>query len=147
MLTALVVIPLVGALITLALPKEKPDLIKRFSLVVSVIPLILVALMLGGFQFGSAEMQYVVDVDWIPTIGASFKLGVGGLSYPMLWLTGIVSVLAIVASWTIDHREKEFFAWMLALQTAMYGVFLALDYLLFFVFWELLLVPMYFIIG
>ncbi|NLN28831.1 MAG: NADH-quinone oxidoreductase subunit M [Firmicutes bacterium] len=147
MLTALVVIPLVGALITLALPKEKPDLIKRFSLVVSVIPLILVALMLGGFQFGSAEMQYVVDVDWIPTIGASFKLGVDGLSYPMLWLTGIVSVLAIVASWTIDHREKEFFAWMLALQTAMYGVFLALDYLLFFVFWELLLVPMYFIIG
>lgn len=147
MLTALVVIPLIGALITLALPKERPELIKRFALLVSVIPLALVALMLGGFEFGSAEMQYVVDVDWIPTIGASFKLGVDGLSYPMLWLTGIVSVLAIVASWTIDHREKEFFAWMLALQTAMYGVFLALDYVLFFVFWELLLVPMYFIIG
>lgn len=147
MLTALVVIPLIGALITLALPKENPELIKRFALLVSAVPLLLVALMLGGFQFGSAEMQYVVDVDWIPTIGASFKLGVDGLSYPMLWLTGIVSVLAIIASWTINHREKEFFAWMLALQTAMYGVFLALDYLLFFVFWELLLVPMYFIIG
>lgn len=147
MLTALIVIPLIGALITLLLPKENPELVKRFALGVSIIPLILVAIMWGSFEFGSSEIQFLQDFEWIPSIGASFKVGVDGLSYPMLWLTAIVSALSIIASWNIGHRQKEYFAWMLALQTAMYGVFLALDYLLFFVFWELLLVPMYFIIG
>ncbi|MFS8572378.1 MAG: NADH-quinone oxidoreductase subunit M, partial [Clostridia bacterium] len=85
--------------------------------------------------------------NWIPSIGVSYHVGVDGISYPMLIITGLVSVLAILASWNIDHRQKEFFAWMLVLQTAMYGVFVALDYILFFLFWELLLVPMYFIIG
>src|SRR5690606_17252467 len=80
-------------------------------------------------------------------IGVSYHVGVDGISYPMLIITGIVSVLAILASWNLEHRSKAFFAWMLALQTALYGASVALDYLLFFLFWELLLVPMYFIIG
>lgn len=147
MLTAIIFIPLIGALITLLLPKDRPELIKRVALGVTAIPLVLVAAMWAGFDFGNPNLQFVQEYQWIPTIGASFSVGVDGLSYPMLWITAIVSLLAIVASWNINHREKEFFAWMLALQTAMYGVFLALDYLLFFVFWELLLVPMYFIIG
>lgn len=146
MLTALILIPLLGALITLLLPKESSGLVKRFALLVSLIPLVIVAAMWGPFD-AEAGMQFVQRYEWVPTIGASFHLGVDGISYPMLWVTALVSVLAVVAAWNIDHRVKEFFAWVLALQAAMYGVFLALDYLLFFFFWELLLVPMYFIIG
>lgn len=147
MLTALIFIPLIGALITLLLPKDKPGTIKGFALIVSLIPLALLFAIWGSFDPSNPAMQLVQQVEWIPSIGAEYHVGVDGISFPLLWITALVSVLAIVASWNIDHRVKEFYAWMLTLQTAMYGVFLALDYVLFFIFWELLLVPMYFIIG
>lgn len=147
MLTALIFIPLIGALVTLLLPKDKPGTIKGFALIVSLIPLALLFVIWGAFDPSNPAMQLVQQVQWIPSIGAEYHVGVDGISFPLLWVTALVSVLAIVASWNIDHRVKEFYAWMLTLQTAMYGVFLALDYVLFFIFWELLLVPMYFIIG
>src|SRR5690625_1730191 len=147
MLTALIFIPLVGALITMFLPKDKPGTIKGFALIVSLIPLVLLFAMWGSFDASNPAMQLVQQVDWIPTIGAEYHVGVDGISFPLLWVTALVSILSIVASWRVDHRVKEFFAWILTLQMAMYGVFLALDYVLFFIFWELLLVPMYFIIG
>lgn len=147
MLTALIFIPLIGALITLLLPKDKPGTIKGFALIVSLIPFVLLFTIWGSFDPANPAMQLVQQVQWIPSIGAEYHVGVDGISFPLLWVTALVSVLAIVASWNINHRVKEFYAWTLTLQTAMYGVFLALDYVLFFIFWELLLVPMYFIIG
>lgn len=146
-LTLVVFIPLLGALISLFLPRENRTLHRQWALAVSLIPFLIVLFMWGPFDASNPGIQFEQKVNWIPSIGVSYHVGVDGISYPMLLVTGLVSVLAILASWNINHREKEFFAWMLALQTAMYGVFVALDYLLFFFFWELLLVPMYFLIG
>ena len=146
-LTLIVFIPLLGAIVSLFLPKENNDIHRKWALVVSLVTLALVLGMWGPFDATNPGIQFEQKVNWIPSVGVSYHVGVDGISYPMLLITGIVSVLAIVASWNIAHRQKEFFAWMLALQTAMYGVFVALDYILFFLFWELLLVPMYFLIG
>jgi proton-translocating NADH-quinone oxidoreductase, chain M len=147
MLTLIVFLPLLGAIVSLFLPKENHDIHRKWALVVSLAALVLVLGMWGPFDASNPGIQFEQRANWIPSIGVSYHVGVDGISYPMLIITGIVSVLAILASWNIEHRSKEFFAWMLALQTAMYGVFVALDYILFFLFWELLLVPMYFIIG
>lgn len=146
-LTLIVFLPLLGAIVSLFLPKENTDIHRKWALAVSLVGLVLVLGMWGPFDASNPGIQFQTKADWIPSIGVSYHVGVDGISYPMLIITGIVSVLAIIASWNIDHRQKEFFAWMLALQTAMYGVFVALDYILFFLFWELLLVPMYFLIG
>lgn len=146
-LTLLVFIPLLGALIALFLPKENEDIHRKWALGVSLVALLIAIAMWGPFDASDPGIQFRQQVDWIPTIGVTYHVGVDGISYPMLLITGLVSVLAVLASWNIAHRQKEFFAWMLALQTAMYGVFVALDYVLFFLFWELLLVPMYFLIG
>lgn len=146
-LTLIVFIPLLGAIIGLALPKENADIHRKWALAVSLLTFAIVLGMWGPFDASNPGIQFEQNIPWVPSVGINYHVGVDGISYPMLLLTGIVSVLAIVASWNIEHRQKEFFAWMLALQTAMYGVFVALDYILFFFFWELLLVPMYFLIG
>lgn len=147
LLTLIVFIPILGAIVALFLPKENGDIHRKWALGVSLVSLILVLGLWGAFDATNPNMQFEQNIPWIPSVGINYHVGIDGISYPMLIITGIVSVLAIVASWQIDHRQKEFFAWMLALQTAMYGVFVALDYILFFFFWELLLVPMYFLIG
>lgn len=147
MLTTLVFLPLLGALITLFIPKERTEAIKRFATAVTVIPLVLVAAIWLQADTARSGMWLMERATWIPSVGIEYVLGVDGLSFPMLLITAIVSLLACLVSYRIDHRVKEYFAWLLVLQTAVYGVFLALDYILFFVFWELQLVPMYFIIG
>jgi len=146
-LTLLVFIPLLGAAIQAFFPRENADLHRKWGLAVSLIGLVIVLGMWGPFDSGLAGVQFEEQAAWIPSVGASYHLGIDGISYPMLLITAIVSVLAVLASWNISHRQKEFFAWMLVLQTAVYGVFVALDYLLFFFFWELMLIPMYFLIG
>ncbi len=146
-LTLLVFIPLLGAVIQAFLPKENASLHRRWGLAVSLVGLVIVLGMWGPFDSAVPGIQFEETANWIPSIGASYHLGIDGLSYPMLLITAIVSVLAVLASWDIDRRQKEFFAWMLVLQSAMYGVFVALDYLLFFFFWEMMLIPMYFLIA
>ena len=95
----------------------------------------------GGFQF-------VERAPWIPTLGAEYHLGVDGFSMLLVCLTALLGFLAILSSWNaIEHRVKEYYAYFLLLQFASFGVFMARDFLLFFVFWELVLVPMYLIIG
>src|SRR5690554_1198372 len=92
-------------------------------------------------------MQFVERYEWIPSIGVAYYLGTDGISFPMLAVTALVTTLAILTSFTIEHRVKEFFALFLLLETGMLGVFVALDYFLFYIFWEVVLVPMYFLIG
>src|SRR6185312_17106506 len=92
--------------------------------------------------------QFVERASWIPTIGANYHIGIDGLGLLLVMLTTVVGFLAILSSWNaIENRLKEYYAFFLLLQTAMLGVFMALDLLLFFVFWETVLVPMYFIIA
>ena len=147
LLTALVFIPLLGAILLAFFPRDRVSAIRGFALVVSLIPLALVAMLWQQLDFSQPGMQLITQRDWIPSLGISYKLGVDGISFPLIAVSALVLPLSVLASYTITHRVKEFFLWMLVLQTAIYGVFTALDYFLFFIFFEASLVPMYFIIG
>jgi NADH-quinone oxidoreductase subunit M len=139
--------PLAGMLILLFLPAANARAIKLWANGVALAGL-LVSLPLV-FQFDSGkDYQFVERAQWIPSIGAGYHIGIDGLGLLMVMLTTVVGFLSILASWNaITERLKEYYAFFLLLQTGMLGVFVARDFLLFFVFWETVLVPMYFIIA
>lgn len=139
--------PLAGLVVLFFLPPSNPRLIKIWANAVALAG-VLVSLPLV-FQFDrTKDFQFVERASWIPSIGASYHLGIDGLGLLLVMLTTVVGFLAILSSWNaIQDRLKEYYAFFLLLQTAMLGVFMALDFLLFFVFWETVLVPMYFIIA
>jgi NADH-quinone oxidoreductase subunit M len=147
MLSVVTFAPLAGALIILCLPKEKVKAIQTVAFIFSGISLIASLAMLPGFDRATHEMQFVERFAWIPSFGVQYFLGVDGLSYPLVLLTTFMSVIALVGSLGIENRVKEYFFWFLVLEVGMLGVFCALDLILFYVFWELTLVPMYFLIG
>jgi NADH-quinone oxidoreductase subunit M len=139
--------PLVGLIVLLFIPGSNARAVKLWANTASLIAF-LVSLPLV-FQFDrTKDFQFVERADWIPTIGASYHLGIDGLSLLLVMLTTLLGFLSILSSWTaIQDRLKEYYAFFLLLQVGMLGVFMALDFLLFFVFWETVLVPMYFIIA
>ncbi|SDC80685.1 MULTISPECIES: complex I subunit 4 family protein [unclassified Candidatus Frackibacter] len=147
MLSTLVFVPLIGAIITMFLPKEEDRIIKIFALLVSLIPIVLVGMMWLDFDMAAAGMQFVEKAEWIPSLGVTYHLGVDGISFPLLVISALITTMAIITSWNIDHRVKDFFAFVLLLETGLLGLFVALDYVLFYIFWEIVLVPMYFLIG
>ncbi len=139
--------PLVGLLALLAIPSTQPRLIKLVANAAALLGLIVTFPLLTGFDRGK-DFQFVERASWIPSIGAEYHLGVDGLALLMVVMTTGVGFLAILSSWgAIETRLKEYYAWFLLQQVGMIGVFLARDFLLFFFFWELTLVPMYFIIA
>ena len=96
----------------------------------------------------SDQMQFVESVQWIKTLGANYHVGIDGISLLLVMLTTLLGPLAVLSSWeAIDNRVKEYYVFMLMLQAGMLGVFISLDFFLFYVFWEVMLVPMYFLIG
>jgi NADH-quinone oxidoreductase subunit M len=99
------------------------------------------------FDAGVAQMQNLFSIDWIPSFGIRYMMGTDGISFPLVALTTFVSMLAMGASWPIVKHEKAYCVLFLLLVTGMVGVFLALDFFLFYVFWEVMLLPMYFLIG
>ena len=103
----------------------------------------------GDWQFDAAvtDMQKVFSVAWIPSFNIYYFMGLDGISFPLVLLTSFVSMLAMAASWPIDKHVKAYCILFLLLETGMLGVFLALDFFLFYVFWEVMLLPMYFLIG
>ncbi len=134
--------PAVAAILVLLASNEKA--IKWGSIVASLLPLGLSIYLLAAYDFGVGGMQFEVNADWIPALNASFHLGVDGLSVPLIFLTTVLSTLSIYYSaGTITHRVKEYFVMFHLLQLSMMGVFMALDYVLFYLFWEISLVPMY----
>src|SRR5213593_4279362 len=139
--------PLVGALILFLIPDANSNAVRWWANIASFLGFA-VSLPLV-FQFDrTKDFQFVEKASWIPSIGASYHLGIDGLGLLLVMLTTLLGFLSILASWTaIQDRLKEYYAFFLILQTGMLGVFMALDFLLFFVFWETVLVPMYFIIG
>src|SRR6185369_12551291 len=139
--------PLVGALILFLIPTSNGAAVRWWANIVAFIGF-LVSLPLV-FQFDKTkDFQFEEKASWIPSIGASYHLGIDGFGLLLVILTTAVGFLAILSSWTaIQDRLKEYYAFFLILQTGMLGVFMALDFLLFFVFWETVLVPMYFIIA
>ncbi|MCP4631367.1 MAG: NADH-quinone oxidoreductase subunit M [candidate division Zixibacteria bacterium] len=146
-LTYMIFIPLAGMIVVMFLNKEAHKLIRYTSAFFSFIAFVLSCILVAKFDGSTAQMQFVENVSWIPSLGVNYFLGVDGISVPMLFLTGMLSFLSIVASFGITNRVKEYFAFFLLLECGMIGVFAALDFFLFYIFWEIMLVPMYFLIG
>ena len=150
LLTAIVFLPALGGLVILLLVRGDRN-IRWCAAAVALADLILAVVAFLAFDRSpdAARFQLIDRLYWInsDTVHASFFLGVDGLSLPLVLLTGLLGLCAVLASWHIGFRLKEYFFWLLLLQTAVMGVFTSLDLLLFFLFWELELVPMYLLIA
>src|SRR5260370_24701107 len=139
--------PLVGLLVLLFLPASNPRAVKLWANAIAFAGFLVSLPLVFNFEH-TKDYQFEEKAQWIPSLGASYHLGIDGLGLLLVMLTTVVGLLAILSSWNaITDRLKEYYAFFLLLQTAMLGVFMALDVLLFFVFWETVLVPMYFIIA
>jgi NADH-quinone oxidoreductase subunit M len=146
-LSIIIFSPLVGALIIMALPKEKHLAIKLVAAVCAFISMALSIYVFFAYDQTIGGMQFEEQIRWIPSLGISYHLGADGISLPLLLLTGVVIFCGVLISWVRDFRPKEFFAFLLILVTGVFGVFVALDLFLLFVFYELAVVPMYLLIG
>jgi NADH-quinone oxidoreductase subunit M len=151
LLTLCWLIPLAGAVILLFLNNadgRRDGLIRWFSLAVTLATFGVTLAVWAGFENASAEFQFVERYDWIPAFDISYYVGVDGISLLLVVLTAFLSPIALLSSWaSIERKVKEFSIFMLALEAAMIGVFISLDLFLFYVFWDAMLVPMYFLIG
>lgn len=151
LLSVALFLPLVGAGLLTVMPSQADALVKRTAVVWTGLSFAVVAVITAGFDFGdSATLQYETTVGWIDAIGARYHLGIDGISVPLFFLTYLLTFLCAI--YTTKHipspgKPKGFLALMMLLQTGMAGTFVAFDLVLFFVFWELVLVPMYFMIG
>ncbi len=147
LLSLIIFVPLAGALAILAIPGAKTKVIQGIALVTSLAGMALTGYLYYAFDKTTAAMQFVEKAAWIPAFNINYSLGVDGLSIAMLALTALLTLVSIIYSFNITLRVKEFFFWFLLLEAGMLGVFVSLDFFLFYVFWELTLVPMYFLIG
>jgi NADH-quinone oxidoreductase subunit M len=152
--SAVVFLPAVAALLVLPfVPRHRPDLMRWISLATTVIVFLMTAWMAlqngesGQFTAGVAEMQNAFSLPWINAFNIYYFMGLDGISFPLVLLTSFLSVLAMGASWNITKHVKAYCILYLLLEMGMLGVFLALDFFLFYVFWEVMLLPMYFLIG
>lgn len=152
-ITSLIFTPVLGAVVLLFLPAENKPLLRWFTLLTTLLvmlPTLWIAMPYSdqlSFQIDMAGVQKVIQLPWIPSFDIQFFLGIDGISFPLLMLTAIISFLAIGASWTIDKHVKSYCVLYLLLLAGMMGVFLSLDFFLFYIFWEVMLLPMYFLIG
>lgn len=146
-LSLITFLPLAGGLSILLIPQEQKTAVRALAALASGATLILSVWLWFHFSGTGAEFQYVEKWDWIPAFRIRYFMAVDGLSLPLIVLTTLLTLLSILASFHIQDRIKEYFFFFLLLETAMLGVFFALDLFLFYVFWELTLVPMYFLIG
>ncbi|MFQ5848155.1 MAG: NADH-quinone oxidoreductase subunit M [Candidatus Methylomirabilales bacterium] len=147
LLSLITFLPAAGALGLLVIPRRRQDLIRGAALGISLLTFLLSLALYAGFRPGVGEMQFVEEAAWIPSLGIRYKLGIDGISLFLVLLTTFLTPIAILASSGALRRIKEYMLAMLLLETGMVGVFVALDLVLFYVFWEATLLPMYFIIG
>jgi NADH-quinone oxidoreductase subunit M len=143
-------LPLVGAFLIMFVPNDRDRLIRGLAIAVTGVALVFAIALAVGFDYGTDGLQYVLDVSWIDAINARYHVGIDGISMPLYVLTFLLGFLCAIYTWRFlpePGRPKAFVALMLLLLTGMAGTFIAFDLMLFFVFWELVLVPMYFLIG
>ncbi len=141
-------VPLAGAVLLLFIRREQENKIRMVSLLVAGVTFLITLALPLSFDFASAEMQFVERASWIPAIGVTYVMGMDGISLWLVCLTALITPIAVLCSWeAITDRVKEYHVFILLIHTGMMGVFLALDFFLFYVFWEVVLVPMYFLIG
>ena len=148
LLSLIVWTPMIGAFLVLLLPREQVDGARRAAFAFSLLTFLLSLALWAGFFAERADFQYLEQKPWIPDWGITYLIGVDGVSLFLVLLTTFLTPLVILFSFgDVQKRVKEYFFFMLMLETGMLGAFVALDLFLFYVFWELMLVPMYFIIG
>jgi NADH-quinone oxidoreductase subunit M len=148
LLTVLIFLPMAGVLALLVLRSDDHDWIRRLALVAAVAEFLFSLLLLRGFDAANGTFQFQEFHDWIPSLGIHYHLGMDGISLFLMLLSTFLTPIAMLASWnSIQERVKAFFIALLVLETGMIGVFLSLDLFLFFLFWEAMLIPMYFLIG
>jgi NADH-quinone oxidoreductase subunit M len=147
LLTATVFVPLAGAVLLALVPAARDDLARWLGLLASLVALGLAVAVAARFRTGEAGFQLGVQADWVRSFGVRYRVGVDGISLPLVLLTTVLTPLAIAGSWRSADRPRTYLALLLVLETAMLGVFVSLDLFLFYVFWEAVLVPGYFLIG
>ena len=150
-ITITTLLPLLGALVIVLVPKDKDRLVRGLGIFFTGAALVLAVAIAIGFNYSqSGTLQFTANTSWISAIGARYHVGIDGISMPLYVLTFLLSFLCAIYSWKYvpsPGRTKAFLALMLLLETGMAGTFIAFDLILFFVFWELVLVPMYFLIA
>src|SRR5882757_9577177 len=147
-LSIILFLPLAGALVLLLVNKQNENAIRWIANLVALAGFAISVPLWFWYQPSGADFQFIERAPWIPSVGAEYFLGVDGLSALLILLTTMMGCIAMLSSWNaITERVKEYYIFLLILQTGMLGAFMALDFLLFFLFWEVMLVPMYFLIG
>ncbi|MDQ5916252.1 MAG: NADH-quinone oxidoreductase subunit [Pseudomonadota bacterium] len=147
MLRAFLLLPLLGALLVAVFPSRRPEIIRRAALAVSAASLLFALTLVFLFDPALAGQQFFETRPWNPRVGSSFSLGVDGISLPMVVLAALLCFVAMLVSTTISSSAKFYFSLLLVLETAMFGVFMARDWSLFYVFWELTLIPLFFLVD
>ncbi|MGQ9582811.1 MAG: complex I subunit 4 family protein [Thermoplasmatota archaeon] len=157
-LTLLLLAPLAGALVTLLMPGRRAGGARWVALLFSLLPL-LMSIYLYALVWSSPapaespgylskeSLHFKERVEWVPALGVTYSLGVDGISLPLVLLTSLLTFVAVLFSFTETHRPREYFGLMLVMEVGVLGVFMALDFFLFYIFWEVVLIPMYFLIG
>jgi NADH-quinone oxidoreductase subunit M len=147
LLTWMTFVPVIGAAVITMLPSRARNLHRWVALAAAAIPMIMSVRLITGFDRGTTDMQFWTQVPWIRSFNIEYFVGVDGISVSMVLLTAFLSFICVIASWGISKATKGYFALFLILEAGMLGVFIALDFFLFYVFWEVMLLPMYFLIG
>ncbi len=160
-LSLITFLPVLGMFLILFMKKEQPKSIKYLTLGITALQVVLAVILLANYNYASAgiyeEKSFkfiekfrwinISGISWLGTVKVDYFLGIDGLSMPMVLLTALISFIAAISSWTIEKSVKGYFALFLLLDAGMMGVFVSLDFFLFYIFWELMLLPMYFLIG
>lgn len=149
-LTAIIMLPAAGAVLIALFGNNRPGLTRYLAAIFTAIPLILALVIFGAFDRSLANagaVQFQEKVEWISALNASYHLGVDGLSLPLVVLTAFLGFVVVLISWKEHLKVRQYFVWLLVLEASILGVFSALNLLLFFIFWEIEIIPMYFLIS
>src|SRR6185295_10084052 len=150
-LTSLIALPVAGAILLLFVrgdEEQSAPIVRKIALTVSLLVFAETVLLWSRFNPASGDFQFIERHAWIPAFGIDYFIGVDGISLLLLLLTGFLTPLALLSSWESVHKKtKAFSIFVLLLESAMMGVFVSLDLFLFYIFWDAMLVPMYFLIG
>jgi len=147
LLTGLLITPLCGSILIAILPAGQDRLYRKVALVTALFAMMLSFYLLSVFDTSVAGLQFTEHMKWNPRLGMAYDIGVDGISLPMILLASVLCFIAILASRSITDKPKGYYLLMLLLETAMFGVFMAQDWVLFYVFWELTLIPLFFLID
>ncbi len=146
-LTAIILLPALGAVVVAFVPGISERWIRRISAVLTLASFVLAIIIFSGYDRALGGIQFEEKASWIQAISANYHLGVDGLSLPLVLLTAFLGFIVVLISWKVHVRVREYFAWLLLLEASILGVFCSLDLLLFFIFWEIEVIPMYFLIS